>query len=133
MGWEKKGKGFLHFNMCIFLSFIFLYRLQDVVNKHVASHESEKMMPKTTNIVKNGLTYVGSSSQRVVDELKVSFEENMTKDKVINNFLIAMEQITSGDDLQDFSNQVLFNQVTSEKDEKKIVSMKDESFPFNQG
>jgi hypothetical protein len=63
----------------------------------------------------------------------VSFEENMTKDQVINNFLIAMEQITNGDDLHDFSNQVLLNQVTSEEDEKEIVSMKDESFPFNQG
>ncbi len=57
----------------------------------------------------------------------------MTKDQVINNFLIAMEQITNGDDLHDFSNQVLLNQVTSEEDEKEIVSMKDESFPFNQG
>ncbi len=90
------------------------------------------MMSKITNIVENGLIDVESSSQRVVDELKVSFEENMTKDQEINNFLTTMKEIASGDDLKDFFDQVLLNWVTSEEDEKEIVSMKDESFPFNQ-
>jgi len=44
-----------------------------------------------------------------------------------------MEETTSGNDLKDFSDQVLFNQVTNEEDEKEIVSMKDESSPSNQG
>jgi hypothetical protein len=45
MGWEKRGESFLHFGMCSFLSFLFLKRLQATINKLVASHESEKMMP----------------------------------------------------------------------------------------
>jgi hypothetical protein len=51
-----------------------------MVDKPVVSHENEEMMPETTNILDNGLTYVESSSQRVVDELEMSSEENMTKD-----------------------------------------------------
>jgi hypothetical protein len=43
-------------------------------------------MLETTSIVENGLTNVESSSQRTIDELKVSFEESMTKDQKINNF-----------------------------------------------
>jgi hypothetical protein len=66
-------------------------------------------MSKITNIVENGLIDVESSSQRVVDELKVSFEENMTKDQEINNFLTTMKEIASGDDLKDFFDQVLLN------------------------
>jgi hypothetical protein len=42
-----------------------------------------------------------------------------------------MEETTSGDDLKDFFDQVLLNQMTSEEDEKEIMSMKDESFPSN--
>jgi len=127
MGWGKKGKRFIYFDVCIFLSFLFLQRLQVVINKPIASHESEEMMPETTNIVENGLTNVKSSSQRVVDKLKVSSEENMTKDQKINNFLTAMEETINGDDLKDFS------QVTSEEDEKEIANMKNESSPSNQG
>jgi hypothetical protein len=44
MGWEKRGKSVLHFGMCSFLSFLFLKRLQAVIDKLVASHESEEMM-----------------------------------------------------------------------------------------
>jgi thiaminase len=96
--------------MCsFFLSFLFLQRLQVAVEKLVASHESEEMMLETTNIVENGLTNVKSSSQRVVDKLKVSYEESMTKDQKINNFSTTMEETTSGDDLKDFS------QMTSDK------------------
>jgi hypothetical protein len=62
----------------------------------------------------------------------VSFEESMTEDQEINNFLIKMEETTNGDDLKDFSNQALLNQVTNEEDDKEIASMKDESSPFNQ-
>jgi hypothetical protein len=43
-----------------------------------------------------------------------------------------MEETTGGNDL-DFFDQVLFNQVKNEEDEKEIVSMKDESSPSNQG
>jgi hypothetical protein len=43
-------------------------------------------MLETTSIVENGLTNVESSSQITIDELKVSFEESMTKDQEINNF-----------------------------------------------
>jgi translation elongation factor EF-Ts len=118
--------------MCSFLSFIFLQSLQAMVDKLVASHESEKMMPKITNIVEYGLIDVESSSQRAIDELKVSFKENMTEDQETNNFLTIMEQIINGDHLKDFSDQVLRNQVSSEEDEKEIMSMKDESSPFNQ-
>ncbi len=119
--------------MCSFLSFLFLQSLQAMVDKPVASHESEKMMPKTTSIVENGLIDVESSSQKAASNLKVSFKESMTKDQIINNFLTRMEEIANGDDLMDFSDQVLLNQMTSEEDEKEIVSMKDESFPSNQG
>ncbi len=56
----------------------------------------------------------------------------MTEDQEINNFLIKMEETTNGDDLKDFSNQALLNQVTNEEDDKEIASMKDESSPFNQ-
>jgi hypothetical protein len=118
--------------MCSFLSFIFLQSLEAMVDKLVASHESEKMMPKITNIVEYGLIDVESSSQRAIDELKVSFKENMTEDQETNNFLTTMEQIINGDHLKDFSDQVLRNQVSSEEDEKEIMSMKDESSPFNQ-
>ncbi len=103
-----------------------------MVDKLVASHESEKMMPKITNIVEYGLIDVECSSQRAIDELKVSFKENMTEDQETNNFLTTMEQIINGDHLKDFSDQVLRNQVSSEEDEKEIMSMKDESSPFNQ-
>ncbi len=109
------------------MSFLFLQRLQVVIDKPVASHGSEEMMPKITNIVENGLTYVKSSSQRIVDKLKVNFEESMIEDQKINNFLTTMEETTSGGDLKDFS------QVTSEEDEKEIVNMKNESSPSNQG
>jgi hypothetical protein len=54
--------------------------LQAAIDKLVASHESEEMMPKITSIVKNGLIDVKSSSQRAADEFKVSSEESMTKD-----------------------------------------------------
>jgi hypothetical protein len=118
--------------MCSFLSFIFLQSLEAMVDKLVASHESEKMMPKITNIVEYGLIDVECSSQRAIDELKVSFKENMTEDQETNNFLTIMEQIINGDHLKDFSDQVLRNQVSSEEDEKEIMSMKDESSPFNQ-
>jgi hypothetical protein len=91
------------------------------------------MMPKTTNIVENGLTDVESSSQKPANNLKVSSKESMTKDQVINNFLTRMEEIANGNDLKDFSDQVLLNQMTSEEDEKEIVNMKDESSPSNQG
>jgi hypothetical protein len=60
-------------------------------------------------LVENGLIDVESSSQRVVNKLKVSSKESMTKDQEINNFLTTMEEIASGDDPKDFSNQVLFN------------------------
>jgi hypothetical protein len=133
MGWKKKGKGFLHFGMCSFLSFLFLQRLQAMIDKPVASHESEKMMPKTTSIVHNGLINVESSSQRVVNELKVNSKESIIEDQDINTFLTTMEKTTSGDDLKDFSNQFIFNHVTSEEDEKAIASMKYEFFPSNQG
>jgi hypothetical protein len=56
----------------------------------------------------------------------------MTEDQETNNFLTTMEQIINGDHLKDFSDQVLRNQVSSEEDEKEIMSMKDESSPFNQ-
>jgi hypothetical protein len=46
-----------------------------MVDKLVTSHESEKMMPKITNIVEYGLIDVECSSQRAIDELKVSFKE----------------------------------------------------------
>ncbi len=62
----------------------------------------------------------------------MSFEESMTEDEEINNFLIEMEETTNGDDLKDFFDQALLNQVTSEDDEKEIMNMKDESFPSNQ-
>jgi len=129
MGWEKKGKRFLHFVMCSFvLSFLFLQRLQAVIDKLVASHGSEELMPKSTSIVENGLTYVESSLQRIVDEFKVSSKESMTKDQEINNFLTTMEETAIADDLKDFSDQILLNQVISEEDEEEIASMKDESF-----
>jgi transcriptional regulator NrdR family protein len=99
MGWEKRGKRFLHFSTCSFLFFLFLQKLQVAVEKPIASHESEEMMLETTTIVENGLTNVESSSQKVVDELKVSCKENMIEDQEINNFLTAMEETTSGDDL----------------------------------
>jgi len=122
MGWKKKGKRFSHFVMCSFVLFcLFLQRLQAVVDKPVASHESEEMMLESTNIVENGLTYVESSSQRVVDEFKVSSKESMTEDQEINNFLTTMEETTSAHDLKDFSDQVLLNQVISEEDEKEIA------------
>jgi hypothetical protein len=89
------------------------------------------MMPKTTSIVENGLTDVESSSQRTTDELKVNYEESMTKDQEINNFFTPMEETSSANDLKDFSDQIQLNHVTNEEDEKKIVSMKDESSPFN--
>jgi hypothetical protein len=44
-----------------------------------------------------------------------------------------MEETTNGDDLKDFSDQILYNQVTNDEDEIEIVSMKDESSPSNQG
>jgi hypothetical protein len=113
--------------VCNFLSFLFLQRLQVVIDKPIASHESEEMMLEITNIVENGLTYVKSSSQRIVDKLKVNFEESMIEDQKINNFLTTMEETTNGGDLKDFS------QVTSEEDEKEIVNMKNESSPSNQG
>jgi hypothetical protein len=109
MGWGKKGEMFIYFDVCNFLSFLFLQRLQVVIDKPITSHESEEMMLETTNIVENGLTNVKSSSQRVVDKLKVSYEESMTKDQKINNFSTTMEETTSGDDLKDFS------QMTSDK------------------
>jgi hypothetical protein len=37
-------------------------------------------MLETANIVENGLKNVESSSQKVVNKLKVSSEENMTED-----------------------------------------------------
>ncbi len=115
--------------MCSFvLSFRFLQRLQAAIDKLVTSHESEEMMPKSTSIVENGLTDVESSSQRIVDEFKVSSKESMTKDQEINNFLTTMEETTIAHDLKDFSDQVLLNQVISEEDEEEIASMKDESF-----
>jgi hypothetical protein len=89
-------------------------------------------MPKTTSIIKNGLTDVESSSQRVANKLKVSFKESITKDQEINNFSTTMEETINGNDLKDFSNQVLLNQVTSEEDEKEIVGMKYEFSPSNQ-
>ncbi len=57
-----------------------------MIHKPVASHESEEMMPETTNIVENGLTNVESSSQKIVDKLKVSSEESMTEDQKITTF-----------------------------------------------
>jgi hypothetical protein len=72
--------------MCSFLSFLFLQSLQAMVDKPVVSHESEKMMPKTISIVEYGLTDVESSSQRLVDELKVNFEEKMIKDQETTTF-----------------------------------------------
>ncbi len=57
----------------------------------------------------------------------------MTKDQEINNFLTTMEETIIGDDLKDFFDQVLLNQVTGEEDEKEITNMKDESSPSNQG
>ncbi len=78
----KKGKMFLHFVMCNFVLFcLFLQRLQAVVDKPVASHESEEMMLKSTSIVENGLIDVEFSSQRVIDEFKVSSKERMTEDQ----------------------------------------------------
>ncbi len=44
-----------------------------------------------------------------------------------------MEETIIGDDLKDFFDQVLLNQVTGEEDEKEITNMKDESSPSNQG
>jgi hypothetical protein len=76
------------------------------------------MMLEITSIIENRLTNVESSSQRAVDKLKVSYEESMTEDQEINNFLTVMEETNNGDDLKDFSDQVLFNQITSEGDEK---------------
>jgi hypothetical protein len=76
---------------------------------------------------------VESSSQRAVNKLKVSSKESMTKDQEINNFLTTMEETIIGDDLKDFFDQVLLNQVTGEEDEKEITNMKDESSPSNQG
>ncbi|CAK9237290.1 unnamed protein product [Sphagnum troendelagicum] len=102
------------------------------VDRPVASHESEEMMPETTSVVENGLTDVESSSQRAADELKVSSEGSTTEDQEINNFLTEMEETASADDLKDFSDKVLLNQVTSEEDEKEIASMKDESSPSDQ-
>jgi hypothetical protein len=46
--------------------------------------------------------------------------------------LTTMKEIANGDDLKDFFDQVLLYWMTSEKDEKEIMSMKDESFPCNQ-
>jgi hypothetical protein len=103
------------------------------VDRPVASHESEEMMLETTSVVENGLTDVESSSQRAADELKVSSEGSTTEDQEINNFLTEMEETASADDLKDFSDKVLLNQVTSEEDEKEIASMKDESSPSDQG
>jgi hypothetical protein len=103
------------------------------VDRPVASHESEEMMPETTSVVENGPTDVESSSQRAAHELKVSSEGSMTEDQEINNFLTAMEETASADDLKDFSDKVLLNQVTSEEDEKEIASMRDESPPSDQG
>ncbi|CAK9883084.1 unnamed protein product [Sphagnum jensenii] len=103
------------------------------VDRPVASHESEEMMPETTSVVVNGLTDVESSSQRAADEFKVSSEGSTTEDQEINNFLTEMEETASADDLKDFSDKVLLNQVTSEEDEKEIASMKDESSPSDQG
>ncbi len=57
----------------------------------------------------------------------------MTKDQEINNLLTTMEETIIGDDLKDFFDQVLLNQVTGEEDEKEITNMKDESSPSNQG
>jgi hypothetical protein len=91
------------------------------------------MMPKTTSTIKNRLKNVESSSQRVADKLKVNFQESMTKDQEINKFLTTMEETTNGDDLKDFFDQILLNQVTSEEDEKEIVSMTNEFSPSNQG
>jgi hypothetical protein len=119
--------------MCSFFFFLFLQRLQVAIDKHVASHESEEMMPETTSVVENGLTDVEFSSQRAADELKVSSEESTTEDQEINNFLTEMEETASADDLKDFSDKVLLNQVTSEEDEKEIARMKDESSPSDQG
>jgi hypothetical protein len=76
---------------------------------------------------------VESSSQRAVNKLKVSSKESMTKDQEINNLLTTMEETIIGDDLKDFFDQVLLNQVTGEEDEKEITNMKDESSPSNQG
>ncbi len=71
----------MHFGMCrFFFYFLFLQKLQVVVDKFVASHVSEEMMLKTTRIVENGMIDVESSSERVVDKLKVSSKESMTKD-----------------------------------------------------
>ncbi len=70
------------FDMCsVFLSFLFLQKSQVAIDKLVVSHESEKMMPETTSIIERRLTNIEFSSQRVVDELKVSFEESMTEDQ----------------------------------------------------
>jgi hypothetical protein len=80
-----------------------------VVDKLIDSHESEEIMPETTSIVQNGLADVESSSQRTANELKVSFEESMTEDQEINKFLTTMEETTNGNDLNDFSDQVLLN------------------------
>jgi hypothetical protein len=77
------------------------------------------------------LTYVEYSSQKVDDELKVSYEESMIQNQEINNFFTTMEETTSGDDFKVFFYQVLLNQVTSEEDEKEIVNMKYESSPSN--
>jgi hypothetical protein len=74
---KKKGKGF-YISICVVFC-LFLQRLQAAIDKLVASHESEEMMPKTTSIVENGLIDV-KSSQRAADEFKVSSEESMTKD-----------------------------------------------------
>jgi hypothetical protein len=49
MGWEKKGKRFLHFSVCSFLYFFLLQKLQGVIDKPITSHESEEMMPETTS------------------------------------------------------------------------------------
>jgi hypothetical protein len=91
------------------------------------------MIQETTSIIENGLTNVEFFSQQAIDKLEVNSKESMTKDQEINNFLTTMEEIVSGNDLNDFSNQVLLNWVTNKEDEKEIVSMKDESSPSNQG
>jgi hypothetical protein len=83
MGWGKRGKGFLHFRMCGFLSFLFLQRLYVVLEKLVASHENEEIMLEIRSIVENGLTNVESSSQKVVDKLKVNYKESMIEDHEI--------------------------------------------------
>ncbi len=132
MGWEKKGKRFLHFDMCSFFVFSFPEKITRCDWQTCCLTWKWRNNARVTSIVENGLTNVESSSQRVIDKLKVSFEESMTKVWEINNFLIAMEEKTSGDDLKDSFDQVLLDKVTSDEDEKEIASMKNEFSPSNQ-